>query len=106
MAQEKLKSSLPELIQMPRALETDLPGATAEAPDEREDRETGHVATQARTKADNELDKLLVLKQEYHKLKQEVSAPDVTNPAENLVLPQPETVADEAAKAELNELLA
>ena len=64
----------------------------------------GHVAAQARIIADTEFEKVLVLKQEYQKLKQEMTAPN--NSAENVVLPQPEAVTDEATKAELNELLA
>ena len=58
----------------------------------------GHVATQARMKADTEFDKLLTLKQEHQKLKQELAVRTVTSTAE--------AVADEPTKAELNELLA
>ena len=69
-------------------------------------------------KADTKFDKLLTLKQEYQKLKQELEALTVTSTAEPVVLPkpastaeplalpQPETVTDESTKVELNEPLA
>ena len=41
-----------------------------------------HQVTQARLKADNEFEKLIALKQEYLKLKQELAVPYVTNTAE------------------------
>ena len=62
----------------------------------------GHVAAQA----DSEFQKLLELKQEHRKFKQEMTAPPVTSTTEALVLPQPEAVADEPSKAELNDFLA
>ena len=55
----------------------------------------GHVVTKAHTK-------LLVLKQECQKLKQEVAAPDATNTAGRMVLPQP----DESTKDEPGDLVA
>ena len=88
-----------------RALKTDFLGATAEAsPDGQKDRETGQVAAQSRIKADTDFEKLLELKQEHPKLKQEMTAPDLANSAENIVHPQPEAVTDGAAKADLNDL--
>ena len=67
-----------------RALKTDFLGATAEAsPDGQKDRET-----------DTDFEKLLELKQEHPKLKQEMTAPDLGNSAENIVHPQPEAVTD------------
>ena len=56
-------------------------------------------------KADSEFERLLELKQEFQKLKQEMTAPDVTDTS--AVEPSvPEAVADEPTKAELNALLA
>ena len=104
-AQEKLKTSFRGLPAA-RGPKADLLGATAEAsPDGQEDRETGQVAAQSCIKADTDFEKFLDLKQEHQKLKQEMAAPDFTSSTENMVLPQPEAVTDEATKAELNALL-
>ena len=55
-----------------------------------------------------QFEKLLELKQEFQKLKQEMTASHVTDTvaAEPLVLPQLEAVADESTKADLHALLA
>ena len=56
----------------------------------------GRAVTQLRERYDTEFGKLFSLKQERLKLQQELSAPDVI-PTE-LVLPRPNTVADETRK--------
>ena len=66
------------------------------------------MVAQSRIKADTEFEKLLELKPEYQKLKQEVVAPDITDNSttEPTVLPQPDAVADEPTKSELTTFLA
>ena len=108
-AQEKLKTSFPRLVQTLEA-----PKSTFLALQQKlflfvkKIEKQGHVAAQSRIKADTEFEKLLELKQEYQKLKQEVVAPDITDnsTAEPTVLPQPDAVADEPTKSELTTFLA
>ena len=104
-AQQKLKTSYPGLVQMP---ETSKPSFLAEqqrlAQMAAKIDKQGVQASQAKIRYQTEFDKLVALKQEYQRVLLETTAPanDTTEPC---VLPQPETVADEAAKTELCNLL-
>ena len=102
-AQEKLKTSFLPLIKTP---EPSKPTFLAQHQKlfqmNKKIEKQGHVAAQA----DSEFQKLLELKQEHRKFKQEMTAPPVTSTTEALVLPQPEAVADEPSKAEQNDFLA
>ena len=61
-------------------------------------------AAQAKSRYEAEFDKLVTMKQEYQKALDETTAP-ANDFSEAYALPQPETVADEAVKTELCNLL-
>ena len=86
VVQEKLKTSFPGSLQ---PLEAPKPTFLAQQQAifqmNQKIEKQSLVATQARMKADTEFDKLLALKQEYQKLKQELTAFTVTSTAEPLV---------------------
>ena len=78
-AQEKLKTSFPGLVQMKPSKPTFLAQQQKLVQMTKKIEKQGQMAAQARVKADSEFQKLLELKQEHRKLKQEMTAPPVTN---------------------------
>ena len=108
-AEEKLKTSLNGLVQTPEAHQTDFPGATAKAsPDDQKDREAGPSGSAGTYENRFRVRKVARAHTGAQKLKQEMTAFDVTDTSavEPSMLPQPEAVADESTKAELSALLA